>query len=310
MHLFLTIVLFLILGAPSVVGSEISIEHEGLQLNAQLEKSATWPSGPTLLITHGTLSHNRSEIISTLQTLFLEYDISSLAINLSLGLDNRHGPYDCAIPHRHQLQDAVSELDAWLQWLSGQQVETVIPFGHSRGGNQTAWFATQQNNELVKAMILVAPALWNSAASATSYKRSYQVPLAPVVEKAHQLLESGGGDTLLAEVDFLYCPATSASAASIISYYGEDPRKHTPTLLESNDLPVLVIGGSEDTVVPNVEQAFAGVAARQPTTRVIEIDGADHFFRDLYADELVEHAVDFIAALPAAPAISDTGSAR
>jgi pimeloyl-ACP methyl ester carboxylesterase len=299
MHLIIALFFILVLPAPYAAGTEVSIEHEGLRLNAQLEKSAAWPNGPTLLITHGTLSHNRSEIISTLQALFLEYDISSLAINLSLGLDNRQGPYDCAIPHRHQLQDAVSELDSWLKWLSSQQVATVIPLGHSRGGNQTAWFATQQNSELVKAMILVAPALWNAQASAASYERSYQVPLAPLLAKASELVDVGNGGALLADVDFLYCPGSAASAASIVSYYGADPRKHTPTLLEANQLPVLVIGGSEDTVVPNVQQAFATVIARQPTTRVVEIDGADHFFRDLYADELVEQAVEFIAALPA-----------
>ncbi len=31
--------------------------------------------------------------------------------------------------------------------------------------------------------------------------------------------------------------------------------------------------------------------------RLVVIDGADHYFRDLYADELVEHAKAFIESL-------------
>jgi hypothetical protein len=52
-----------------------------------------------------------------------------------------------------------------------------------------------------------------------------------------------------------------------------------------------VIAGSEDPIATGLPAALAGAAAN---VRVEEIEGADHFFRDLYADELVEIAVEFM----------------
>ena len=77
-------------------------------------------------MTHGALAHNGMEIIATLQGLFTEADISSLAINLSLGLDDRHGMYDCATPHTHKHSDALNEIDVWLDWLETQGANNNI----------------------------------------------------------------------------------------------------------------------------------------------------------------------------------------
>ena len=68
------------------VAEKVTLEHDGLTLNASLEKSGNWPEGPLVLMTHGTLAHSGMEIMATLQELFAENDISSLAINLSLGI--------------------------------------------------------------------------------------------------------------------------------------------------------------------------------------------------------------------------------
>ena len=92
---------------------------------AELQVEGSWPQGPVLLMTHGTLAHNKMEIMATLQTLFAERGLSSLAISLSLGLDDRTGMYDCATPHRHRHADALGEIGAWLRWLKEQGAEPV-----------------------------------------------------------------------------------------------------------------------------------------------------------------------------------------
>ncbi len=111
---------------------EVGLQQEALTLNGNLEKAGNWPAGPTILVTHGTLSHNKSELITALQELFLENGVSTLAINLSLGLNDRHGPYDCATSHAHKHEDAVKEIGAWLGWLKKQGVNQVVLLGHSR----------------------------------------------------------------------------------------------------------------------------------------------------------------------------------
>ncbi len=163
---------------------EVTLMNGGLTLNANLEKADNWAGGTTLLMTHGTLSHNRNELMTALQELFLENGVSSLSINLSLGLNNRHGPYDCATPHIHKHEDAVVEITLWLDWLKKQGAKQIVLLGHSRGGNQTAWFATEHDDSAIKKVVLVAPQTWSPEYAAKGYEKNYGKPLAPVLKKA------------------------------------------------------------------------------------------------------------------------------
>jgi len=70
-----------------------------------------------VLIVHGTLAHKDMDLIETLQTAFEEVGQNSLAINLSLSLDDRTGFYPCNILHTHKSSDALKEIDAWIDWL-------------------------------------------------------------------------------------------------------------------------------------------------------------------------------------------------
>lgn len=72
-------------------------------------------------------------------------------------------------------------------------------------------------------------------------------------------------------------------------------RMDTPYLAETIGKPLLVIADSEDTVVTGLVEKMEPVAKRGQASFHV-IDGADHFFRDLYAEELADTAVAFIEA--------------
>ena len=57
-----------------------------------------------------------------------------------------------------------------------------------------------------------------------------------------------------------------------------------------------MIGGSEDTIVPNIEADFEGLTD-QSNLSVEIIEGADHFFRDLYADDAATMIIDLIESI-------------
>lgn len=276
--------------ATGLHAEPVQRQQSGLTLNGNLEKAQAWPGGPVLLITHGTLSHNRSEIISGLQSTLLDYDLSSLAINLSLAVDNRTGPYDCSIPHRHHHEDAITEISGWVAWLEKQGVTEIFPTGHSRGANQTAWFAADSEHASIPGFVLIAPQVWNAEASAREFTVKNGVSLASLLGQTSTL----DGNALLPQMDFLYCTDTAVTASSLLSYYGADERKNTPMLLKSPDLkPTLLQLGSEDLMVP--PELYLGSAnILSPEVDIKILDGADHFFRDLFLDELVEHIVEFI----------------
>ncbi|HEY5719091.1 MAG TPA: alpha/beta hydrolase, partial [Gammaproteobacteria bacterium] len=106
---------------------------------------------------------------------------------------------------------------------------------------------------------------------------------------------AGAPGELLEEIDFLYCAQTRASAAAFVGYYADEPRRDTPGLLPRLPKPVLVIAGSADTVVPGLAQRV-GPLADGTRVQFELVDGADHFFRDLYADDVADLAAGFIQA--------------
>lgn len=285
--------------AGAVQAEAITLEHQGLKVRANLETSGDdWKGGPVILMTHGTLAHNKMEIMETLQQVFLDRGYSSLAINLSLGLDasEREGMYDCAVTHTHKHTDAVDEIGLWLDWLKKQGVEQVVLLGHSRGGNQTARFAAAHDSAAIKGVILVAPQTWSEKYATKDYKERYGKPLAPVLAKAEKLVAEGKGDTLLKPVDFIYCEETAASAEAFVSYYRPDAKMDSPTVIGDIDKPVLVFAGSADKVVANLSKKMARLEGKQGVQFEV-IDGAGHFFRDLYAEDLADIAEEFIGEL-------------
>ncbi len=279
----------------SVAAEQVQVRQGERVLNANLVKAGDeWTRGPVVLMTHGTLAHGRMEIMQTLQGLFAENGVSSLAPTLSLGLSDRAGMYPCETPHTHRHTDALDEIALWLGWLKGQGVEELFLLGHSRGGNQTAWFAAERPDPVVRGLILVAPGAWEAGKWEAEYAARFGKELEPLLQQARELVDAGKGDTLKGETDLLYCEKTLASAASFLSYYAPDPRFDTPSLLAGIGVPVLVFLGSEDQVVEDLPASLARAGERDGL-RVETIDGADHFFRDVYADELVETALEFIA---------------
>lgn len=291
------LVLFLLclIVLPAVASAEeVKLRHGDLTLNASLELAdGKTPADGVILMTHGTLAHNGMEIITTLQSLFGEQGYSTLAINLGLGLDDRHGFYDCKVPHTHRYADALDEIGAWVDWLKQQGAGEIVLLGHSRGGNQSAGFAAGRDDPAIKGIILVAPLTWSPEAAAESYRKRYGRELAPVLEQARERVAAGRPDALLEHTDFLYCEDATVAAGTFVSYYGPEARLDTTRLLPEIDRPVLVFAGTEDQVVKDLASAMAPLA-EAGTIRLEVIDGADHSFRDLYADELVEAAVIFL----------------
>jgi pimeloyl-ACP methyl ester carboxylesterase len=280
--------LALMLVASGAAAEPVKLSHGGLSLNANLETAgADWQKGPVALMTHGTLAHGGMEIMQTLQTALKDRGISSLSITLSLGLDDRQGMYDCATPHTHRHTDAVDEIGAWLGWLQSQGATKVALLGHSRGGNQTARFAAAHADAPFTAVILVAPQTWDAGYAAEDYQKRYGKPLQETLARAGQLVADGKGGTMLEHVDFMYCADTSTSAAAFVSYYAPDERMDTPRLVPEIKAPVLVVaGGADDTVKGLVEKAQPLADGTRVQLKVV--DGADHFFRDLYAEDVAD----------------------
>jgi len=277
----------------NVFAQKIEIKPADLTLNAQLQLAdGKQLSDGVILLTHGTLAHNGMEIIAGMQSLLAENGLSTLAINLGLGLDNREGFYDCKVPHTHKHEDAVNEIKQWVEWLHSQGAKSIVLAGHSRGGNQTAWFASENNLDNIDKVVLVAPMVWSFDDLNKEYKQKYKKDLKPIFNQAQNMVKANKTASL-EHTDFIYCKDSKVLASSFISYYKNEPRMDTPFLLSKIAKPVLVIAGSEDKVVAGLIEKTKPLVDNNKIQMSV-IDGAGHMFLDLYLEELVESVIEFI----------------
>jgi len=175
-----------------------------------------------------------------------------------------------------------------IQIIIGRRAgqEQPIEIGHVF--NQGLYLLT------VAAVILIAPQTWSEAYATADYQERYGKPLAPVLEKARGLVEAGKGDTLMDPVDFIYCEQTRATAAAFVSYYTPDSNMDTPSLITDIKPPVLVIAGSEDTAIKGLPEKVEPLADGKHVQLMV-IDGADHFFRDLYSEDIADAVAELLA---------------
>jgi pimeloyl-ACP methyl ester carboxylesterase len=268
--------------------AEVKIRHQGLTLNAELELAPgkTVANGLALMV-HSTLAHARMELMQGLQAAFEEKGISTLAINLGLGVSDRHGAYDCAQTHKHRHTDALDEIGAWLAWAKQQDAKDVVLLGYSRGGNQVAWFAAERNDPAIDMVVLVAPMVTHAAALREEYQQRFGTALPPLLARAKQTVAAGQGSALLEGVGFLQCKNARVTAEAFVSYYDADRRLDTTFLLRKIKQPVLVVTGTEDTVVTGLESRLVSMADDQ-RLKLVVLPGADHMFRHPYPRDIAD----------------------
>lgn len=289
-----TVAFSLLAAVATLQADEVTVKQGDLELRADLTlaEGKTAKDGVIMLL-HGTLAHNKMEIMQALGDLLKERGYNTLNVNLSYALDKRPSEMlDCTIEHQHKHEDAVAELDTWMNWLKEQGASKVAILGHSRGGNQVAWYASEKDSDLLEKVIAVAPATWDAAESAKGYEERYQKPLADIMAEATKLIDESKGATAMEVPGFVYCEKTKAAADSLVSYYKDDERKDTPKLLPKIKKPVLIVVGSADEVVADLPAKLEGV--KQDNLTVETVDGADHFFMDLYADEVADKVATFV----------------
>jgi len=272
----------------AAVAETLNLDSGGLTLQADWEPVGE-DVNEVILLLHGTMAHKDMEIIQALQDSLFENDISTLAISLSLGLDQRKGMLPCEGTHIHKHANAGKELALWVDWLQQKGVETIWLLGHSRGGNQVTSFVLTHPGK-IKGLILVAPPSVDSASLAANYQLHYGKSLDSVLALAQMQVANGSGQAL-ENTGFLHCDSASVSPQSFLSYY-RDANLNTAQSLERINLPVLVVSGTEDTVSPDIGPAAAKL--NQANISLLVVEGADHFFRDLYADDIVDAIVEHL----------------
>ncbi len=280
--------------AAPVIAEEVKTKYEGLTLNANLEMAAgkDFSDGMVLLL-HGFRGHNKMEIISTAQEALLANDSSSLAINLSLGADERRGFYSCDLPHRHLQSDAIGEIGAWVAWLRSKGAKQIVLMAHSRGANQAMVYAVEKLDPEITHLVMLAPGTGGTDETNRDLEERYGISITEVLALMEKRVAQGRGDELT-KADLLSCPQVDITPRSYISYVSPNNKfVQFKTYLSSTPIPSLVIAGSADERQPNTAELVRSVVDNERVQLVV-IEGAGHFFRDFNIEEAIEAAIEFI----------------
>ena len=248
--------------------------------NLELPKGKTVADSEVLVVVHGMLSHYGQETIAALQKNLATRGRATLAINLSLGVDDRKGPRACNVVHDYAIAGAQREIAAWVEWLYGQRARAVDILGFSRGGAQVAAIGPELPN--VRRVVLMAPSFANSVEIAQAYEKTYGHPLKAELDAARK--------NPLQEftTDFLNCKQAKVLGATLLDAYTELP----PRLAARTGHPTLVVIAGKDEIVP-------GLDAKLPTdVRKVTIEGASHFFPDLYGEDAADAVAKFLTREP------------
>ncbi len=289
--------LCVVLAAPPLRAEEVTIQHNGLTLNADLNlaEGKTIEDG-VILFAHASLQHNRMEIVRVFTEQLRDAGFSTLAFTFSAGLDNRRGPYDCATPHRHTIEGRIQEIGLWVDWLKNRGASQITLAGHSGGANRTGQYIVASGDPIIRKVVLFAPGTGDDfARSPEGYSARYRTDLNIILKRVRTLIDAGKGDAFMDDTDILFCPRTKVSANSFFSFYGPTSQQShiIPWLMKNLPKPTLLVAASEDNIAPDLARMVEPFVDGK-RLRLVVIEGCGHFFRDLCADDAVEAAVEFL----------------
>ncbi len=255
----------------------VQLKPGQLRLNGNLEL----PTGKKVtdgvaLIVHGTFSHDKQETVAALQENLKKRGIGSLAITLSLGVDNREGPRACGLLHDYALAGIEREVSAWLAWLRAEGARSVDVIGFSRGGAQVAALAPKLTR--VGHVALMAPAFATMDEQAATYQRAFGHPL------SEALVEAKKSPLQKLTVDYLQCKGAPVLGATFLDAYQE----MLPQLAAQTQHPTLVVVAGKDEVVPDLDKKLPSQVQR------VVIRDSSHFFPDLYGEDAADAVAKFL----------------
>jgi len=242
------------------------------------------------LILHGTRGHQKLELITSLGLSLLENNIDSLSINLSYGLDNRQNDFlPCDIEHTHLESDSIIEIKAWFDYVKSLGYEKIYLIGHSRGGlNMMQFYNNLITSDyiFIQSIFLIAPISDTYEDTRKIYKEKHKIDIHSLYSQKNKMLE----------INFLNCDNTQVSSYTFLNYYGNknQSKNGLTEKLKHTDKEIYVITASEDSFVPNTYKRVKEIIKNKKNIKLVMINDADHFFRDLYFDDLMDVILEAI----------------
>jgi pimeloyl-ACP methyl ester carboxylesterase len=227
-------------------------------------------SKPAILILHGFSATHTYPTVLTLQDFLNIQGYTTLSPTLTMNIPLRSQPLSCNSIHTHTLEQDILELNAWIDWLEQQGHQRIILVGHS-SGSQTILEALAQSKGSDKITGLVFTSLFYLMGEELGNKPEDKLI-------ARQRLAAG--DFSPRNYSFLFCQDDYfATPQSYLSYLTITRQRVLDTLTNLT-LPSYTLMGGADSRYNQVGHDWLNELKQTPT-RLIQVEGANHFFTGL-----------------------------
>tara|TARA_Y100000768_G_scaffold3522_1_gene2555 strand:+ start:1226 stop:2173 length:948 start_codon:yes stop_codon:yes gene_type:complete len=239
---------------------------------------------------HGTRGFKSMEVISVLSDNLLDLDIDTIAPNISYGINDRENEFlSCDIEHLHNRYANIDEIIRWFIFAIEKDYQDIILIGHSRGGQDIIQAYNRilkvypEESKKISSIVLLAPLGDNLDEINISIQKSHSTTIRELMDK---------DDNEFVKINFLNCNNATVKISSFLSYYNLSYHEQLVPMLTDINIDTYVFTASEDTFVPKTHTKVSQI--KNDNINLLQIDGADHFFRDLFLDDVVDNLSNFI----------------
>ncbi|BBP42942.1 DUF1749 domain-containing protein [Thiosulfativibrio zosterae] len=272
-----------ILFSTSSVAETVSIP-----VTKTLHAQAEFVSGASdiaVLINHGFLTTNKFSTVQSLINAIKDQGHSVLSPNLTLGINMREQSLKCNSLHTHTLEEDVTEINAWVDWLIAKGYQKIVLLGHSSGSQELLLSQITHPKPEVKLAIFTSLFYLNGKDLGT---------LDSDLALAKKLIDTN--QTTPQKFSFLFCQKNYlATPESFLSYH-KLTRQQNLDYLNAITIPSYTIMGSADKRYQKVGENWLD-ELKATKTHLEVIEGANHFFSSEHEFDLQDKINEIINTL-------------
>ena len=269
------LILFALMGVFIVTPALASIVEESLPSGTIV--GADYRPGksnlPAVLLIHGFLQTRDFPTVAHLADGLSAAGYTTLTPTLSLGISHRIRSLPCEAIHQHSMEQDVSEIRFWANWLAQRQHTKIILIGHSYGSLQSIIYGIGHPNPAIQQIIALS--LTDADFHVTAANKKTLIKYLKEQSARH--------NTDLVKHQLGYCKTYISPPENSLSYIKWD-RPQILNALSRSHIPLTVIMGStDDRMGPDWPNLI-----RKQGTDVKIIKGANHFFDNQYEFDLLD----------------------
>lgn len=253
---------------------------------------------------HGTASNFYEEyFIEVFASIFLKKEVSILSTN------NRgagvYGAYQKSGAAVEKFEDCLTDIDAWIEFATGQGYKKIILSGHSLGTEKVAYYMNNgKYADKVALIVLLAPSdSYGSHRELNGKTNPRLVHIEELLKESENLIKQGHGDMFLPRDAYgSHDGIMPKSAESFMNFLGPNSRLLDALPFATGKLdayskikiPILVVigDGEEYTAIP-IKNALELMVKENKNTEIHQIKNCDHDFQE-NEKELADIVLKFI----------------